>query len=86
MAQSSTCYILSQNLPLGGKDEFIGIAFNKDNNTPVILCIPTPALVIVPATTLSSIAQYLENDLEQILRTVLDSTPPLAPTSTFVIA
>ena len=75
MAQSSARRIPSQIFFLGGKDKLTGAALTKDNNTPVVLYAPTLAAAPSVVFALSSIDQYLEDDLQRILRTVLDFRP-----------
>ena len=85
MAQSSTHHSLCQN-PHDGKDKLAGGTSTKGSNH----CTPTPAATraLTPVTILVvallaasgsadfSEVRYLEDNLQRILRTVLDSRPP----------
>ena len=87
MARSFACRSPCQN-PHDGKDELAGGIFTEgsDRRTPAPAASrgPTPAIALVVAPLAasgsadSSMVRYLEDDLQQILRTVLDSRP-LAP-------
>ena len=79
MAWPFTCRTFPQNPPFSGKDEPAGAAFTKANNTPAVSRAPTAAIAPPLVSILSSVALYLEYDLQQILRTVLDSRPPASP-------
>ena len=63
MGQSSTYHTLFQNSSLGGKDKLAAAAPTKANNISAVLRTPTPASAVAFATTSSSMAQYLENNL-----------------------
>ena len=63
-----------------------GIALTKDNNTPIVLHALTPITTIIPLVVfaLSSVAQYLKDNLQRIFRTILNFKllvlpPTLAP-------
>ena len=81
MAQSSACCSFCQN-PQDGKDELDGGTPTKGSDrctsTPTATFTPTPvvALVIILLVAFgsadSSAVRYLKDDLQQILRTVLD--------------
>ena len=73
MAWLSACRTPSQNLPLGGKDKLAGAAFTKGNNISVVSRARTPTVAPSVVAALFSIARYLEDDLQRIFRTVLDS-------------
>ena len=75
MAWSSAYRTPPQNFPLSYKDKLAGIGSTKSNNNLAILYTPILTPIIVPATALSSVAQYLKNDLQQIFRTILKSRP-----------
>ena len=87
MAQSSARCNPRQN-PQDGKDKLVGRTPTKGNarSTPALAAsrTPTPAVapVIAPlaasGSANSSVVRYSEDDLQRILRTVLDSRP-LAP-------
>ena len=86
MAQSFACQTLSQNPFLGSKDKLANAALIKGNNIPAVSRTPTPAIILSVISALFSIARYLEDDLQQIFRTLLDSRPPallLAPAPQF---
>ena len=95
MARSSARCSLCQNPLFGGKNELAGGTFTKDSNrcTPVPATIHAPisavASVIIPLTACgsanSSLIRYLEDDLQRILGTVLDSRPT-APVLAPVVA
>ena len=82
MAQSSTCYNLCQN-PHDGKDKLAGgnPTESSDCCMPVPAAIraftPTVAFVISPLAASSSVnssmVRYFKDDLQRILKTVLDS-------------
>ena len=84
MAQSSARRNLCQN-PHGGKDKLAGGTSSKDNDrrTPAFAATRalTPATipVIAPLAAFgsvdSSMVRYSEDDLQRILKTVLDSRP-----------
>ena len=87
MTQSSACCTPPQNSPFGGKDELARAAPTEGNSTPAVSCVSIPATAITPPVIfpLFSIAQQLENDFQQILRTILNSRPHvllLAPAPT----
>ena len=94
MAWSSVYCSPHQN-PHDGKDKLAGGTATVVSDccipTPAATHIPTPAVapIVAPLVTSgfanSSMVRYLEDDLQQILRTVLDSRP-LALVPTFVIA
>ena len=85
MAQSSARCSPCQN-PYNGKDKLAGGTPTKGSDR----CTPTPATTLastptaIPVVALlaasgfadSSVVRYLEDDLQQILKTVLDSRPP----------
>ena len=75
MAQSFAYHIFPQIPPFSGKDKLAGTALTKNNNTLVILHTLTPATAPPVVFALSSVAQYLENDLQRIFQTVLDFGP-----------
>ena len=79
MVQSSACYIFSQNLLLDGKDKLASAVFTKSNNTFTMSRISIVTAVVASPVifTLSSMTQYLKNNLQQIFRTVLDSRSPI---------
>ena len=88
MAQSLACRTLFQNFPLGGKNKLVGAALIEGNNITAVLCVFTLffAFALPICFTSSSMAKYLKNDFQQILRTVLNfrpSAPLLAPASAF---
>ena len=84
MARSFACFSSRQN-PHNGKDEFAGGTPIQGSNccTPVsavtYTSIPAVAPVVAPlvvsGSANSSVVRYLKDDLQQILRTVLDSRP-----------
>ena len=94
MAQSSAHCSPRQNLH-DGKDELAGGTPIKGNDrrtpAPVASCAPIPAVAPVVApfaasgSANSSVVRYSEDDLQQILRTVLDSKP-LAPVPAPIVA
>ena len=94
MAWSSACRSSYQNL-YNGKDEFAGETSTEgsDRCTPVLAatCAPTPAVTPVVTPLIASgsadfsVVRYSEDDLQRILRTVLDSRP-LAPVLTSIVA
>ena len=85
MARSSAHRNSRQN-PHNGKDKLAGGTLPKDSDrrapTPTATYAPTPVVVPVVAllatsgSAYSSVIRYLEDDFQQILRTVLDSRPP----------
>ena len=85
MAQSFAHRSPCQNY-YNDKDEFSSGTYTEDNNrcipVPAATRAPTPAiaLVVAPLVTSgsanSSVVRYLEDDLQQIFKTVLDSRPP----------
>ena len=92
MARSSARCSFCQNPLFDGKDEFAGKTPTKGSNCRTTVCAaihaPTPAVApaIAPLAPFgsanSSVVRYLEDDLQRILRTVLDSklpTPVPAP-------
>ena len=94
MAQSSACRSPCQNSH-NGEDELAGRTPTKgsDRRTPAPAASRAPTPAVVPVVTLfaasgstdSSVVRYLEDDLQRILSTVLDSrpfTPILAPVVT----
>ena len=91
MAQSFACRSPCQN-PYDGKHKLAGGTPSEGNNchTPVpaatCACTPTAIPVVAPLAASrsadSSVVRYLRNNLQQILRTVLDSkTPAPVPAS-----
>ena len=94
MAQSFACCSPCQNLH-DGKDELAGGIPIKDSDrwTPVPAATRafTPAVALVVTRFIafgsanSSVVRYLEDDLQQIFRTILDSRSP-APVSAPVVA
>ena len=91
MAQSSTCCSPRQN-PHDGKDELASGTSTEGSNrcTPISAATHAPTPAITPIITLliasgsadSSVVRYSENNLQQILSTVLDfgpSAPVLVP-------
>ena len=94
MVQSSACRNPCQNF-YDGKNELVGGISTKDSNrrtpVPVATRVPTPAAVPVIAfladsgSADSSVLRYLEDNLQRIIRTVLDSRP-LAPVPAPVVA
>ena len=94
MAQSSACCNSRQN-PHNGKDELAGGTPTEGSNRHISVpaatyaLTPAAALVVAPlaasGSVNSSVVRYLEDDLEQILRTVLDSRL-LAPVPAPIIA
>ena len=83
MAWSSACRIYSQNLLVGSKDKLAGNASSKGNNTSAVLRAFISAIFLAPPviSALFSIAQYLKDDFQQILRTVLDFQLPVSPSA-----
>ena len=79
MARSSACRTLSQNPSLSGKDKLAGAAPTKSNNISGVSYALTPAIALSVFFILSSMAQYLEDDLQRIFKTVLDSRTPAFP-------
>ena len=77
MAQSSAYHTLFQNLFFDGKDKFAGTIPIKGNNTLAMLYTSTSATAIASLfiSVLFSVAQYLEDDLQRILRANLDFRP-----------
>ena len=81
MARSSTCCTPPQNLFFGGEDELATAASTKGNNTPAM----SHALILATAppviSAFFSMAQYLEDDFQRIVKTVLDSRPLVCPSA-----
>ena len=77
MAWTSACHTHLQNFLLSGEDELAGAASTEDNNTLFVSFAAIPAVIVAPLLVLasSSVAQYLENDLQQILKIFLDFGP-----------
>ena len=73
------------NTFLGGKNKLAGTTFIRSNNTLAISRASTPTIApivasaVFLATALSLMAQYLEDDLHQILKTILDFRPSVLP-------
>ena len=94
MAQSPACCSPCQ-YPHDGEDELIGGTRNERNNrrttapaatyalTPVVASVIS--LLVASGSADSSMVRYLEDDLQRIIRTVLDSKPP-APVPAPVVA
>ena len=90
MSQSSVCCNLCQN-PHNGKDELAGRTPTKgsDRRTPVSAVTraftpavaPVIALLVVSGPADSSVVRYLEDDLQQIVRTIFEAKllPPPSP-------
>ena len=88
MAQSSVCCSPCQNLH-NGKDKLAGKTPTKGSNR----CTPAPATTHAPTTAIipfaalvaafgsadSSVVKYLEDDLQRIIRTILEARPLLLP-------
>ena len=91
MACSLACRISPQNHPLWDKDKLAEAAAIDSNERfiPVFTVThsSTSSLAITPpvGSILSSVARYLENNLQWIFKTVLDFGPSLAPTSALII-
>ena len=83
MAPSFACHTPSQNLHVGGKDKLASAAFNKINNTPIVPRAPIPAVAPLLVSALFSMTWYLEDNLQRILKIVLDFRL-LAPLPTFI--
>ena len=79
MAQSSACRTFLQNPLLGGKNELAGTTPTKGNNTLAMSVAFTPAVAPPVISTLSSVAQYSEDDFQHIIRIILDFRPPAPP-------
>ena len=79
MARSFACRTFFQNLSLGGKDKLAGAAPTKGNNTFAMSRAPTSAIAPPVISALSSVAQYSEDDLQRIFRTVLHFRPLASP-------
>ena len=65
MAQSFACHTSSQNLFFGAKNKLAGTALTKGNNIPIMSRAPTPTTLVVLQVVfaLSSVVQYLKDDL-----------------------
>ena len=72
MARFPACRSLPQNPHLGAKEKLAGATPTKGNNTPAVSSTPTPAIAPLVISALSSLAQYLQDDFQQIFRTILD--------------
>ena len=84
MARSSAHRTFPQKTPLGDKKKLAGAAFTKGNNIPIVSRAPNPAVAPPVVSVLFSMAQYLEDNLQLILKTVLDFrcfATPLIPVS-----
>ena len=83
---SSACHTLPQNLLLDGKNKIAGAAPTKVNNTPAVSRASTIAVAPLIASIFSHVAQYLEDDLQRIIKIGLDfklSAHFLAPIPAF---
>ena len=83
MAWSSARRTPPQNPALSRKEWFAGASPTKDNNTPAVSDAPTPTVALLVVFALFSLAQYSQDDHQQIFKTIWDSrplAPPLAPT------
>ena len=72
MAQSFACPTFLQNPLFGGKDELAGVISTKGNNIFAILRARISAATPLIISALSFVLRYIEDDLQQILKTVLD--------------
>ena len=81
MAQSSIYCTFPQNPPLGGKDKLASAAPIKGNNTSVLSSPPTSTVAPPVISALTFLAQYLEDNLQQLLKIVLDFRPPAPPSA-----
>ena len=79
IVQSFICCTPLQNLLFGGKDRFIGATLTKGNNILAVLRAPTSTIAPPVVSILSSMARYSEDDLQRILKNVLDFRPPVSP-------
>ena len=94
MARPSACHSPCQN-SYNGKNELAGGTTTKSSNrcTPALAVTraPTPAVALVVAPLVASgsansfVVRYLEDDLQQILRTILEFRPP-APIPAPIVA
>ena len=75
MTRSFICRTTPQNCLFGNKNKFASIVPTESNNIFILSSALTPAPAVTSATTLSSVARYLEGNLQQILKTVLDFRP-----------
>ena len=75
MAQS-LAFRSPQNSSLSSNNKLASAAPTESNNIFTMSSAPTPTFAIAPATTSSSMARYLEDELQRILRTVLDIKSP----------
>ena len=81
------CCTPSQNFLIGSKDELASIASIQGNNIPAMSHASTLTTILAPSVVFASfsVAQYSENDLQRILRTILDSKSSPAFTPAFVV-
>ena len=73
MARFSTCCIFLQNSLLSGKNKLAGTASTKNNNTLAMSHAFNSAFAVVLATTLSSMTQYSNDNLQRIFKIFLIS-------------
>ena len=79
MPPSSARRTSFQNLSLSGKDKLIGATLTNGNNTPATSHDPNPTVALLVVSALTFVAQYLEDNLQQIFKIVIDSRSFVLP-------